>query len=63
MLHLNKDTEFTDVESEMIISDTLKKMTDLTNELSKVTRKAKVNYIVISEQIAKEINKLQWNKN
>jgi len=63
MLHLNKDTEFTDVESEMIISDTLKKMTHLTNELSKVTRKAKVNYIVISEQIAKEINKLQWNKN
>ena len=63
MLHLNKDTEFTDVESEMIISDTLKKMTDLTNELSKVTSKAKVNYIVISEQIAKEINKLQWNKN
>lgn len=63
MLHLNKDTEFTDVESEMIISDTLKKMTDLTNELSKVTRKTKVNYIVISEQIAKEINKLQWNKN
>ena len=63
MLHLNKDTEFTDVESEIIISDSIKKMTDLTNELSKVTSKAKANYIVISEQIAKEINKLQWNKN
>lgn len=58
MLHLNKDTEFTDVESEMIISDTVKKMTDLTNELSKVTRKAKANYIIVSEEISKIFNNM-----
>lgn len=58
MLHLNKDTEFTDVESEMIISDTVKKMTDLTNELSKVTSKAKANYVVVSEEISKIFNNM-----
>lgn len=58
MLHLNKDTEFTDVESEIIISDLVKKTIDLTNELSKVTSKAKANYIIVSEEISKIFNNM-----
>lgn len=62
MLKLKKDTQFIDPE-EKIISESINIMFKHANEISNRSKKGKANYIVVSEEIAKELDKFKWDVN
>ena len=58
MLKINRNTIFIDYEKrDRLIQESLKTF----NEINDRSKRGRANYIVVSEQIAKEINKLQTN--
>jgi len=62
MLKLKKDTQFIDPE-EKIISESINIMFKHANEINNRSKRGKANYIVVSKEIANEINKLKWDVN
>lgn len=66
MLKLKKDTQFIDPE-EKIISESIKMTMDnlfkTANEVNKKLAGHTANYITVSEEVAKELDKFKWDVN
>ena len=62
MLKLKKDTQFIDPE-EKIISESINIMFKHANEINNRSKRGKANYVVVSEEIAKELDKFKWDVN
>ena len=60
MLRLKKDSIFIDPAEKAII-ESINIMFKHANEINNRSKRGKTNYIVVSEEIANEINKLKWD--
>ena len=60
MLRLKKDSIFIDPIEKAVI-ESINIMFKHANEINNRSKRGKANYIVVSEEIANEINKLKWD--